>query len=381
MALSDRLRSLEHMADIPAGLRVSALEQHTTSLGNVVKPRAQCKQAVKRLKKQAQGAKYQIYFGIAPIVTWAFQPPSVVRAVLLDCLLLQLRLLTMMRSVDCANLVWGLYVADGCYYVRTVTKTGENQLFNLDGHCLATLVQYLADHVHHPGLYLFRHLLEPSWCLSSERLAKRVLTRLGELKVDTSTYKSHSLRGAVATHLLHHQVPKPWVQERGGWKSPSTLDHFYNRLHLHQDWHHLLTEGQGVPAAGDRHDSPLCSALKLAYVETTKEVGTKASEEGTAQEGILRAHGILKDLHCGAVCPVCGTIMQLEPTYCCQRCGRLVHVRCLRSDTIPVWFTDTSGIRPSVYSVAHWGREFDPTSLFANVGRGVRECNRWAWWP
>ena len=91
-----RLRGVE-LADIPAGLRVSALEQHTTSLGNVVKPRAQCKQAVKILKKQAQGAKYQIYFGIAPIVTWAFQPPSVVRAVLLDCLLLQLRLLTMMR--------------------------------------------------------------------------------------------------------------------------------------------------------------------------------------------------------------------------------------------------------------------------------------------
>ena len=95
---------------------------------------------------------------------------------------------------------------------------------------------------------------------------------------------SHTVYGgAVAPHLLRHRVPKSCGQEQGGWSSSSTLDRFYNRLHLHQDWHHLLTECQGVPAAGDRHDSQLCSALKLAYVETTKEVKTKASEEGTAQ--------------------------------------------------------------------------------------------------
>jgi hypothetical protein len=80
-----------------------------------------------------------------------------------------------------------------------------------------------------------------------------------------------------------------------------------------------------------RHDSLLCSAVKLAYVETTKEVGTKASEQGTAQEAILRAHGIPKNLHCAAMCPICGTIMRLEATYCCQRCERLVHVRCLHA--------------------------------------------------
>ena len=180
------------------------------------KSRTQSNQAAKQIQRQAKGAKYQIYFDVTPVITWAFQPPSVVRAVMLDCLLLHLRLLTMMRSVDCANLVWGLYAADGTFYVRTVSKSGEHRLYNVDGHCLATLASYLRDHAQHPGLYLFRHLLQPAWCLSSERLAKRVLCRLQELHVDVCAYKSHSLREAVATHLLRHRVPKSWVQDVAG---------------------------------------------------------------------------------------------------------------------------------------------------------------------
>ena len=38
---------------------------------------------------------------------------------------------------------------------------------------------------------------------------------------------------------------------------------------------------------------------------------------------------------------------------------------------MPVWFTDTSGIRPSVYSVAHWGRDFDTTSLLVMWAVGL----------
>ena len=89
---------------------------------------------------------------------------------------------------------------------------------------------------------------------------------------------------------------------------------FFNRLHLHQDWHQLLTECKGVPATEDRHDSQLYSAVKLTYVETTKEVGTQASERGIAQGAILRAYGILNGLFFVEVCTVYVTIMQSKAT-------------------------------------------------------------------
>ena len=38
---------------------------------------------------------------------------------------------------------------------------------------------------------------------------------------------------------------------------------------------------------------------------------------------------------------------------------------------MPVWFTVTSGIRPSAYSVAHWGRDFDTTSLLVMWAVGL----------
>ena len=328
-ALSERLRWAEHLLDVPSRERIRCL-QEKAALVSSKQSQGQFEQAIKRIQRQAKGAKYQVYFQLEPIIAWAFQETPSERGLLLDCALMQLRLVTMMRSVDCANLVWGLFAGEGRFYVRTVTKQGVHQLFNVTGQCLEALVAYLGMHVEHPAPYLFRHLKNPSWCLSSERLAKRALLRLGALNVNIDTYKSHSLRGAVATHLLRKQVPKSWVQERGGWKSSTTMDQFYNRLHLHQDWQRLLGGCQGVSASVDRQNSHLCSgAEKLALVETTQEVGAKASEQDTAQRAILSAHGILRDLHCAVKCVVCGHALHLEATYCCCRCRHLVHVRCL----------------------------------------------------
>jgi hypothetical protein len=114
------------------------------------------------------------------------------------------------------------------------------------------------------------------------------------------------------------------LRERG-WKPSSTLDIFYNLLH--QDWHNLLSACQGVPAEGDKHGSPLCTiVVKLVNVETTKESGTKACEQGKAPGATQSAHDIVKDLHCGLVFPVCGNIMCLDAMFWCHSCGLLVHV-------------------------------------------------------
>ena len=39
-----------------------------------------------------------------------------------------------------------------------------------------------------------------------------------------------------------------------------------------------------------------------------------------------------------------------------------------------VWFTDTSGIRPSVYSVAHWGHDFNNQPLVGNWAVGLESA-------
>ena len=39
---------------------------------------------------------------------------------------------------------------------------------------------------------------------------------------EPSTFTSHSLRGAVATHLLKQSLPVHWAQTRGGWQDTAT---------------------------------------------------------------------------------------------------------------------------------------------------------------
>ena len=71
-------------------------------------------------------------------------------------------------------------------------------------------------------------------------MAKRLLELMRNVGVDTDVFKSHSLCGATATHLLKEGVPHHLVQSRGAWTNSATLDTYYNRLHQTKDWERLL---------------------------------------------------------------------------------------------------------------------------------------------
>ena len=165
---------------------------------------------------------------------------------LLDRLLLQVRLTTLMRSVDAANICWGLFTMESQAYLRTTDKTGQAVTFSITGQVVHTMKEYLHRHLQYPALFLFRHIKNPSLCLGAERLAKRILTVMGQVGIKTDFFRAHCLRGATATHMLQKNVPQEWVQGRGHWSSSVTLDQYYNRLHQTNDWEALIM-GKDAP--------------------------------------------------------------------------------------------------------------------------------------
>ena len=107
---------------------------------------------------------------------------------------------------------------------------------------------------------------------------------MASLNVNTGTFKSHSLRGAVATHLLKQGLPMHWVQARGGWRDLSTLQEHYNRAHQDIHWEQMLRKkGTFGEPAEERHcASSVAFGSKLSYPKPTKEGerGGKREHEG-----------------------------------------------------------------------------------------------------
>ena len=76
--------------------------------------------------------KYPTFFSVEPLAELAFGKNSD-KLPLLDQLLLQLRLTTLMRSVDVANVVWGVFEHDSETYIQTTDKAGTPKTFLVGG--------------------------------------------------------------------------------------------------------------------------------------------------------------------------------------------------------------------------------------------------------
>lgn len=109
-----KIRQVLSLHDIPAEYKIEMLEGASTEQ----KFQKALKSAIQKVKQQAKRARYPIFFDIQPIVQYAFAPEADPANNIpgsrdpghqLDRLLLQLRLTTLMRSVDVANIVWGVF--------------------------------------------------------------------------------------------------------------------------------------------------------------------------------------------------------------------------------------------------------------------------------
>jgi integrase len=215
---------------------------------------------------------------------------------LLDRCLVALRLCTLMRSVDLQNVVSCVFTFQGEFFVRTVDKNGAPRPFSVTGVTLQLLLEYLARVAEFPATSFFRHIKDPPCTLSAERIAKRQLEVLASLGVDTTIFKAHSLRGAVATHYLRSGCSQRLVQSRGGWSHPLTLDKYYARLHQHVDWEVMLASGEAAGHQGN----PSLRALppKPPEADPTKEGESPGGEEAKARRlEFLTARGLLRPLH------------------------------------------------------------------------------------
>jgi hypothetical protein len=322
--IRDHIRQLECQQDIPPGTRAEWVEDAVVHVRNP-KGIQLLLQAARRLKRGSKRPKYPIMYDVQPLLQVAFTEGH--RLCLLDRALLQVRLTTLMRSVDAANIVWALFHQDNETFIKCTTKTGELTTFNLRGLTLETVVEYIHEHRHHPALFLFRSTVKPHQCLGAERLAKRLLDVMRTVGIDTEVFKSHSLRGATATHLLKKGVPHHLVQSRGAWTSSATLDTYYNRLHQTKDWERLLEgEHASVRHSADRAVLPSSASLSEPDEGRGNREDKRAS---TARAAELDALGVRRPLYDSALCKSCLLPMAGEAAYRCQKCRNLHHVRCM----------------------------------------------------
>ena len=200
--ITSRLRLIGTEKDIPAAVKQFWL-QDTLYADRRPKVQIVVKHAIRRLAHSKSKPKYDVFYSIEPLIKKAFPqaslPPSCNQE-FTDVLILQLRLTTLMRSVDVANVVWGLFVQDDQFFICTTDKNGAALTFSVQGQTLQTLVHYMHAHLSYPAPFLIRHTGEPALCLGSERIAKRLMHIMEEVGIDTSIFKAHSLRGATATH-------------------------------------------------------------------------------------------------------------------------------------------------------------------------------------
>jgi len=326
-ALKGKIRELEGEHDIPAKYRVQWLQDQMHACTNV-RDKLACQTAIKRIQRSGSKGKYPVFYNIEGLLAAAFpkdQPENMPQH--LDRLILQLRLTTLMRSVDAANVVWAVFEQDGQHYVKTANKTGALQTFSVSGRTKETLLAYVAKHLQSPAQFLFRYIADATQCLGAERIAKRLLNVMTAAGIDTHIFKAHSLRGATATHLLARGVPAHMVQARGQWGSAKTMDDYYNRLHQTKDWQKLLLGEHDAC----RH-SAACAVLdpSASQANPTEEGGSwEAQGRAHAQAAALSARGVLRPLYDAAECPSCGYGVQSEAAYACTACGKRYHVRCL----------------------------------------------------
>ena len=238
------------------------------SVAGEARVRLWAEQAIRRIRRAGKGAKYPIFYGLQKLIDFAFpgdDPSSLSMADLLDRLIIQLRLTTMMRSTDAAHIVWVIFTHDGSHFVQLTDKNGALQTFSVASETLVTLKEYLRRHVSYPNVFLLRYEKRPEQVLQSERVAKRALQVMQRVGIDVRIFKAHSLRGATATHLMEHGMSRNLVQARGCWKSSTTLDEYYDRLHQRTDWRQALMGGnarlEAMPAcAGPTPTAPLPGA-------------------------------------------------------------------------------------------------------------------------
>ena len=150
-------RELEQKQDIPTSTRLMWLQQAKMSHNE---PRQQLilQQTIKGVQVAGKKPKYDTFYDVGKLLDMAFSKDSTVKMAQVDRLILQLRITTMMRSIEIANMVWAIYELDNKYFVRTTNKQGQIVTYSVKGQTLTNLLDYMYQHIKVPAPLMFRYV-------------------------------------------------------------------------------------------------------------------------------------------------------------------------------------------------------------------------------
>jgi hypothetical protein len=311
------------------------------------------------LRSQGRQARYDHFFRLQPVLDSLFlwKPSLLERR---DTCILYLKLVTCMRSSDISSVLPHVYMHQSNAFIRTVAKGQRLRSFRINVASLFFIFRYYqaCPRPVFPRLAMFECSTGRT-PLGSQRVAKGSLRLMSEAGISTSCFKSHSLRGAAATHLLQEGAQPLAVRHRGGWLiAGDSFGLHYGRAHQSIPWElyfrpsvqWFLPPSSDLPGplpvsvlfpshtftAGDCNLGAIPSPSAPKASEPEGEAGgrnrkVEAEEEGegigNAVVRILDSWGAVmleKDDTC-----LCGRAARWEAAFDCPRCEKRLHVRCL----------------------------------------------------
>eukprot|EP01012_Entosiphon_sulcatum_P005981 TRINITY_DN1278_c0_g1_i13.p1 TRINITY_DN1278_c0_g1~~TRINITY_DN1278_c0_g1_i13.p1 ORF type:complete len:394 (-),score=24.60 TRINITY_DN1278_c0_g1_i13:219-1400(-) len=325
--------------DTPLNKRVQCLETALVMVQGDVVAEDAISTAIRSIKTCRKRSRYDLFYPVEQIFGRAKEHSlSHNMFTVRSASIILVKLTTMARSGDLAEALPTIFQHNGFHFVRLFAKQSRCRLFRVSGITLHALREYRRHRQPHAmRFFVGLHNNRPLGSQTIANLTKRFLSDCG---VDTTLFKSHSLRGAAATSLLAAGLPSEVVQQRGGWISADAFLEHYARLHQLIDYE----------AAYEHSAPPLVQQKKLTNdiagdFATKKNVAKARSFSDEAVErffeeknpsDVFRSEGARTDsesesdppLVSKQHCPACDRVMEWEPQERCPKCRKFVHVAC-----------------------------------------------------
>eukprot|EP01012_Entosiphon_sulcatum_P041474 TRINITY_DN55326_c0_g1_i1.p1 TRINITY_DN55326_c0_g1~~TRINITY_DN55326_c0_g1_i1.p1 ORF type:complete len:268 (-),score=32.90 TRINITY_DN55326_c0_g1_i1:18-821(-) len=188
-------------------------------------------QALKIIKAYSSQARYDYYYDTARVYQKAKEMATGANSSVRAAAVVLVRLTTLAQGHDITSLNARIFTSGGMYFIRYTTKSKQLRTMCIGENTLNALQRYAGRAKVPPDGPMFCYLDGSGRPLGSERLAKLALQVLCATGVDTDVFKSHSMRGAVATALMARGVDPKIVRHCSGWGSQASFQRHYAAQH------------------------------------------------------------------------------------------------------------------------------------------------------
>jgi integrase len=231
------LEELQQWVDAPIRLKTDIIR----SLYGDAEAEAETKAHVKRSKR----ARYHNFPDIRKLFLLALEDglsPKASLTTLRDAVIITLRITTMARDFDLAEVLPAVYSDGHRRYLKYTAKGSTGRTTSITGDVLHIVQKYILAAEAYKGQRLIQYADGSHRALSRDRIAALARERMTAAGIDTTVYKPHCLRGAAATMAAILGVPADLIQGRAGWADAKTMARHYQAAHQALDWSLLFKE-------------------------------------------------------------------------------------------------------------------------------------------